>query len=449
MKRVRAIVAALTCASVLTAGAGCSSTSAPVDFSRDDDGFTVRLASLPLMTQPTESLDAAVVNSGRGQYAWLGIPTDPAGWPAVDTYYRDEVQWGRDLERSRQKYDFSTIDRGLKAAAAHGGRLSFRVMAWCPGCGENLAPSWLPRQKSGAPDWNSEVFLSSWEHLMAALGKRYDDDPRLYSLDLGGYGAAGEWYWKPSYGTPISDANARRMMRATLGAFPNTFVLVPWLDGRPEMAVALGIGRPGIRNDCVGGSEQVFASHTPAVQDIWRAAPIVGEWCNSSQTTSALALQNVTSFHMSMLSSGNHPVLYAGMSPAEKETFLRVNQLAGFRFRLARLTFAANSDGPRAVTTQWENSGSSPSYDTWRVVLTLQPEAGGSSLEVPLASDFTKQGTGVTAPATVGQLPAGLHGRHRVGLRVVDEGGHLPPLRLAMTERSADGTYPLGVVDLD
>ena len=59
---------------------------------------------------------------------------------------------------------------------------------------------------------------------MHELGSRYDDDPRMGWVDVGGYGSYGEWH--VSSGREITEANAARVVRAVLDAFPSTHVVI-------------------------------------------------------------------------------------------------------------------------------------------------------------------------------------------------------------------------------
>ena len=135
-----------------------------------------------------------IPNPMRGQYEWLGTPDGAAGFPTTDVYYRDQVAWKR-IEPTPGVYDFSSFDQGIARARELGGRFGFRVMAWCPGCWLDATPDWLPRQPgTDIPAWDDEVFLAAWERLMAELGKRYAAEPALGWVDVGGYGAWGEWH---------------------------------------------------------------------------------------------------------------------------------------------------------------------------------------------------------------------------------------------------------------
>ena len=101
-------------------------------------------------------------------------------------------------------------------------------MAYCPGCWMNnreglpaVTPSFVPRQAgTDIPDWNSAGFLAQWRGLMAELGRRYGDDPRLGYVDVGGYGSYGEWH--VGEGERVSDANGLAIVDAVASAFPGS-----------------------------------------------------------------------------------------------------------------------------------------------------------------------------------------------------------------------------------
>ncbi len=164
--------------------------------------------------------DPEIFNTIRGQYDWIEGKPQPATWKHMDVYYRDEIQWGKNVELTPWSYDLSAFESGLAEAQSKGGRFGFRIMAYCPGCGKNLTPSFVPRQSNGLPDWNSEGFLSSYTNLINAVGAKYGNDPRLGWVDAGGYGAWGEWHLYQEPGDVITDANAKRILDAVLQAFP-------------------------------------------------------------------------------------------------------------------------------------------------------------------------------------------------------------------------------------
>jgi hypothetical protein len=438
----------LTVAFVLLAACTKQVNEDDTTFARENGRLIAQASSLPYSTEEVPSADAAVSNSMRGQYIWLNVAEDPKGWPATDLYWRDQLQWGTDLEKRPGEYDFATIEKGLKEVEAKRGRLSFRIMSYCPDCGDNIAPKWLPRQSTGVPDWNSDAFLEAWENLMRALGEKYNKDPRVGYVDFGGYGAAGEWYYIPKYGKPITNTNARRMMRAVLNSFPDKYVIIPWINQYPEMATSLS-DRVGIRNDCIGGFEQEYFSEDNAVQTAWQRAPMVGEWCPNKEASSAVGVDTVRSFHLSMLSSGNYPRRYAEMKSTEKSAFRQANLIAGFRYALVRLSLPKSLSAGAVIDPQltWENSGTAPTYDDWTVRLRFSPaDETREPFDLTLADDLRSVRGGQVTSSNRVDIPSTAEGTYVVSVSVTDSDDYLSPMRLAMSNRQPDGSYVIGRV---
>ncbi len=274
---VLALPAAATAVGVSTTSTGVvatSSTGDGADRTQARKRKTVVLRSRAIPMSAPE-----IPNPMRGQYEWLGSPTVPSGFPTTDVYYRDQVAWKR-IEPTPGVYDFSSFDQGIARARELGGRFGFRVMAWCPGCWLDATPDWLPRQPgTDIPAWDDEVFLAAWERLMAELGKRYAAEPALGWVDVGGYGAWGEWH-NNHEGAEISVANAVRLMQAVLTAFPTKHVILNAMEPKyVDAGVALS-PRMGLRVDCLGEYNMFSAiPNSPILQERWRTAPVLSEWC--------------------------------------------------------------------------------------------------------------------------------------------------------------------------
>jgi len=397
-----------------------------------------------------------IANPLRGQYRWISNPPEPVAWPAPDVYYRDEIQWGRQVERTRGGYDFSVFDRGLAEAAARGGLFSFRVMGACPGCGGVLVPSYVQRQAGSQPDWNSESFLQGYANLMKALGARYDTDPRLGFVDVGGYGSWGEYHIYDLGGNKITRESSRRLVRSVLEAFPHKYVLMMTPDPQ-HLRDALALSpRVGIRVDCVGddGMRGSRIDEVPEALQRWRTAPWVGEWCGSSDASDqyAMGLTQVRKYHITSLSSANFPDRYQDMSPGERANFELANKSAGYRLVLDSLTVAPNRPGgPLVVGARWSNKGVGPAYLPWQALIELRnPTTGapafiGRSRFTP--ATFLPTGAVPAQVVDTFALPPTLApGVYDLAVRVVLPGASVPPMRLAIDGRAADGSYRLGQV---
>lgn len=403
-------------------------------------------------TPPSIGTDADVPNPGRGQYQWLNVASAIPDLASTDVYWRDQLQWGAQIEKERGAYDFSAFDAGLAAAGANRSRFMFRIMAFCPGCGENLTPAYIPRQPDGTPDWNSEEFLEAWENLMSALGSRYDHDPRLGFIDVGGYGHWGEWYVpERSSSTPITMPNAARLIRAVVRAFPHKHVLMNYIDPFPRTAVAMS-SKVGLRYDCIGGFPQTLKFLPDGMDQLWRRSPIVGEWCPHAETTASLGLRTVHDLHLSMLSSGNFPHPLDTLHPSERAAYAQAYHDSGFTYRLDRVTLTGQlaPGGRLRITSTWSNSGVAPTYDEWTPRLQLRTARDKVAWQFPLSVDLravtSDRGPRMTVDSA--DIPEGLRGVFAVTVVAEDPQGYLAPLRLANGQRRPGGGYWLGYLRL-
>jgi hypothetical protein len=403
------------------------------------------------------------------------VAPKPDGWPFLDSYTR--FSW-RQLEPARGQYDFSAIERELADAAQRGGRFGFRIMTLDTAAGGALVPDYLVSAHAGfwakpegtrafVPDWNDERYLGGWEALLRALADRFDNDPRLGFLDIGGYGNYGEWwlpgrlYPGPDGQAPISDANARRLVDATLTAFPpDNHLLVIGVDFPPALRYALDRSpRIGIRLDCLGGGEGMHGDRqalerVPAAEARWQTAPVVTEWCPENDVGTAefvVGDQQVQQYHVSLLSSGNFAQAYAAHTPAERDAFIHANTTAGYRFVLDSITLPERVGGDQdlLVETAWENIGVAPPYRPWQVLIQLRDDRTGALVwqdrsGLDLRSVLPTGGSPITQRDTF-RLPGSLAtGTYTVLLQVIDPGGYSAPLQLASAGRQADGSYLVG-----
>ena len=418
-----------------------------------------------------------LVNPDRGQYRWYNAQPQPPGWPALDGYAR--YSW-RQLEPSRGQYDFSAIERELTDAAGRGGRFGFRVMTLDTAAGGPLVPDYVVKAGAGfwaapegtrafVPDWNSELYLGRWEALLQALANRFGNDPRVGFLDIGGYGNYGEWWVPdaiyPAQGgqAPVTDANADRIVDATLNVFPpDSHLLVIGVNFSPALRYALDRSpRVGIRLDCLGGGEGMHGDRdalqrVPATQSRWQTAPVVTEWCPEDDVGTGdfvVGDRQVQQYHVSLLSSGNFAHAYAKHTAAEQDAFMHANKTAGYRLSLDSLTLPETvaADQDVVFETLWENVGVAPPYRAWQVLFQLRDLNTGAVVwqdrsGLDLRTLLPTGGTPVTQRDTFKLPSALLSGIYGVALQIVDPRAHGDPLRIAIAGRQADGSYPIGQV---
>lgn len=405
---------------------------------------------------PALGKSATVPNPLRGQYRWMGYDAQPDGWLGGDTYYRDQVYWGR-LEPADNQFNFSYLDTGLADAEARGGKFHFRVMAYCPSCWMNFRDDWpavtppfIPTKTgTDVPDWNHPAFVSQWEELMAELGRRYGNDDRIGIVDVGGYGKYGE-YWTDGDEGKISLANSQRLVAAVIKAFPKAHVVLNTMDPNLVVPAVRKYPRLGLRTDCLGAYNMYsLIPTTPALQEVWKRAPVISEWCHQPTATASEGLKQVRQYHVSMVSSGNYWTPYPQMSAAEQAAWRTTANTAGYRYAITSVTTPTVMR--RATKSRlgvvWRNDGSAPTYDRWKPRLGLRAADGTivwqTRWKIPHAALLPgkhRLATTATVPASVGK------GAYTLVAQVASTSSRYAPMNLANGGRDEGGWYPLARV---
>lgn len=421
--------------------------------------------------------DTEIPNPLRGSYEWLDNPPQPAGWPVVDSYVR--VGW-RDLEPRQDAYNFSSLDQQLAQAQARHGKLGIRIMPACTGCAPTsigvpdylkaLMPLGFWFQLNGtnnyAPDWNSAAYLDRLNALLQALGKRYDNDPRLGWVEISGYGDWGEWhttgwpYPSPGGATRITDANALKIVDMNIRAFPHKRLLMLH-DHEKALAYALSLSPAiGVRNDCLGDKwfTESMTALSGVIKDRWKTAPIVTEYCYQHPQSAGfrLAADQIQAFHVAMIGNGNMDPL-SRFSAADQTLFRRNNQSAGYRFVLDSVSTPSRIAPGSSFTLEasWSNIGVAPSYLPWKASFRLSDPATGAVVwQGPSKLDLSallptrdRAGDHPVAVADTGTLPATVRsGTYTLSVIALDPTSYYQPLELSIAGRRADGSYTLGTV---
>lgn len=434
-----------------------------------------------------------VVNPMRGLYKWRGTERSPLPRPAFDTY--DRFDW-RDLEPVKTAYDFSKIERFLTTARAEGRRGSFRVRCLVRG---NLCPDyisaalpqgwWSQREAKGkppeikggtyVPDWNDPFFLERVDQLLAALGARYDGDPRITLIDIGMFGVFGEWhtsgftYPGPPGAEPATPASMRRLIDAHVKAFPRTRLVM--MSGAPVLDYALGLSdRMGWRRDSLGDrhfNDLQKSAGWALAKDRWKTAPVITEFMNPPIL--ALARTQVVPYHVALIGNGNTARIEP-LDTGQMADLSLMGKLTGYRFELRRVSLPGHvaPGGTLSLEAEWANAGATPAYEPWSVRYQLRDAQGrmafeGRSelnLEKFLVDDTPLPLPGgpktppaaaldrpvVRPPASIvrvrdsWRLPVDLAaGTYALHVIVTLPGSYLPPMQLANQGQARDGSYPL------
>lgn len=304
-------------------------------------------------------------------------------------------------------FDWSSLERKLDGIAGRGHQAVFRFYLDYP----NL-PSGLPQflrnvpvhdyddwgngvnARSVSPDYQNTDLRRALTNFVAALGARYDGDPRVGFVTAGLLGFWGEWHTYPYNGIdrPTNWFAPTTVQREVLDAYAAAFRVTPLLLREPKPGVNISARRLGFHDDSFAYSTlgpeawhfwPVIKSY--GLANVWRTQPIGGEirpelWdCIWSEPSCAPPGQQflacVETTHASwLLDSGT----FKGITGANRD-----RALAGAR-RLGYELYASSVEMPQwaavgglvriAVTVT--NTGVAPFYFRWPVQLAFRGRDG-------------------------------------------------------------------------
>lgn len=374
--------------------------------------------------------------------------SDAAPLPGSPVNIYGRVSWHA-LEPVQGRYDFSTIDHVLEPCVSptqatpcltRGMTFGFRVMALNPqhnldtniSTGEDgypiysdsptylmkdsvgkahgwllpLDPSDLTQGHYFIPDWNDPFVIRRITELMKTLGRRYDDDPRIGTIDIGLYGSWGEWHTaglpdktdykfgkipydatdanfnlnQAAYLTNNgvtgayqvgSEASKTAIIWAHVHAFPKK-QLVMLTDDAGSLCTAMRIHADnlpiGLRRDSLGsyaGWSAGFPPHSSCTasdgQDLvaerWKLAPFIAEpfgngssptfpcqTFESDPTTGRLAiLEQVSQYHIAAIKNASYCTgTWPALTQVEQSAVWTAGLTAGYRYVPAKITLSAD-----------------------------------------------------------------------------------------------------------
>lgn len=371
------------------------------------------------------------------------IASDEAPVPGVPANVYGRLSW-HTLEPLEGRYDFSVIDHVLEPCASsaaksaclpQGATFGLRIMALNPQYKSETnvttgddgypiysdSPAYLLKDAVGKahgwllpvdpgdatqghyfiPDWNDKFVIDRVWALLKALGSRYDDDPRIGTIDIGLYGSWGEWHtaglpdtrdykwgaipyaatntyynlneqaYETNNGVPGayqagSAASKQAIIWAHVRAFPNK-QLVMLTDDADSLCTAMRINVGnlpiGLRRDSLGSYTGWAAGFPPAseckssegrdlVAERWQHAPFVVEpFGNGSSpefpcqtfetdpTTNQLAiLQEVPRYHLAAIKNGAFCAgTWSALTQTEQAAVWTAGLTAGYRYWPSRI----------------------------------------------------------------------------------------------------------------
>ena len=301
-----------------------------------------------------------------------------------------DASW-RELEPTSGHFDFDGWERrAWNRPAGRNKHIVFRIIIDHPGRPSGL-PDWLkgqvkqtPYQEHGgglSPDYDNPLLVAGLERLIAALGERYDRDPRVAFIEVGLLGYWGEWHTWPNDRLKPSVATERRVIDAYHKAFPTVGLMARSARDYAGRQDWLGFHDDLFPEDTDNGQDWSFLAsiRRSGRAENWRRAPIGGEmvpgaaqkWVGDPQTRTLIERG-----HFSWVGPYCPAMARLG-SWSDAEGLVR---RMGYQFRWdeLRLPTQVRAGQPCQVELRGQNEGVAPFYRPWDVQLALIPPASGT-----------------------------------------------------------------------
>lgn len=315
------------------------------------------------------------------------------------TTFPYSMEWSylplRSLMSGPTNFDWTSLDTLLSSDASRGHQTVFRVYLDYPtqptGIPQYLLDGGLATYSytdygnngvSVCPNYGDTNLQQALTNFVAALGARYDGDPRIGFIELGLLGFWGEWHTYPHTNWFASVAVQTEVLSAYQAAISKTKLLVRWPSGANPTARPIGYHDDSFAYETIDPPSYNFLGLLKAAGETnkWRTQPIGGEvrpevqacmW-DTSQTNCVPPGQDfpdcVNLTHASwMLDQG---VFAPGFTGAQLALAQAGGRQLGYELYITNSALVdAYASGPLSVSMLILNTGVAPFYYDWPVQL--------------------------------------------------------------------------------
>lgn len=432
----------------------------------------------------------------------VNIPSEGTNTQRLDVYYRSPLTWAK-IEKSKNNYDWSPVINMLNGAIGKKQKVTIGLMSVYHDNedgvinydgGNSAYPLYLHQEmqsesvkdwKAGSgwvPNYNSAKYLDAQRRINTSLnnlletgsfnGVRYKDV--INSIDVRGYGNYGEWHNggivdlvsqipAAAHATTASlkaiiDAHTQTMPNFQLSIIMTAFD-ANWLQHtRTSAEVAYyalttsnAYGKLGWRRDNWGATDNyirdLLENNTRTwngvvlnslIMNVWKYAPVTGEPMNNAPNDYGDMERQVRLYHALSFGNGN---IFNTITTALKNNIRAGSKASGYRIISTGGTFTPGATSI-SVTTNWQNVGISPTYESWDINYELVNSSGAVT---PLGKSTFKLRLflpATTATAHTDVLPMSVPaGSYTLRMVVKDPTGYRAPLVLAIQGKNSDNSY--------
>jgi hypothetical protein len=345
---------------------------------------TVAAAMLRYRTAPPDNPLKGFVHPGRGAFDDFPHSLEFGYLPL------------RALMTGPTNFDWTRLEKLLDGAAARGNQVIFRVFLDFPGSGlptaipeflleDGLATHLYPNNHDFCPDYEDTRLRSALRNFIAALGERYDGDPRIGFIEAGLLGSWGEWRtFSPAWRWFASETVQREVLDAYEAAFHQTKVLVRFPD-KLNASRLFGYHDDWFARSTMTSFLEKLESAGPGAVNKWRMAPIGGRihplvqnclWDEPSCAPEGQDIEScVQATHASWLADNG--VFRRDFSRAGRERALALATRLGYEFHVSEVEIeTASTAGTLRLRLSIENRGVAPFYYDWPMQISIADDEG-------------------------------------------------------------------------
>ena len=334
-------------------------------------------------------------------------------------------------------------------------------------------------------DYDSPAFHDRLKRLIAKLGQAWDNDPRIFAIQMGLIG-----YWGEHHNPAPTKSQRRLLVDAFKKAFKNKPILVRHTD-EEFMEAGFGIYYDTFANVSRepphGNKHQLPWQATHVYPDIWKHAPIEGEveynWQkdrkdadpegtfgrtpDETMTVPAYRrymIDKIRRYHATYLGWISN---YTSADPAVLKGAAEVQKAFGYRFVIDSLSYPATRQPGEKLSLRMNvrNTGSAPFYLNWPMaVALLDPRNRKPVWSGPLNGSDVRRwlpGEDWDSDAFAYRIPAKQYnvsgsatlpkelppGEYILAIGILDrEGGMAPSVRFAIQNYLTGGWHPFGLI---
>ncbi len=300
------------------------------------------------------------------------------------------IAW-KDFEPQNGTFDYDAVEDIINRSGSRGRHVTLRL--YCDWHGDDATsrgcPDWMytdvgVKRIQGdngrfITDYNDPRYLEEATQAIEALASRYDDDPRIFTFQLGIIGYWGEWHtWGSQVDGErydITNETRTTILEAYQAAFDNVELVARYADESTFDGVNIGFHNDFFRPN--NGHSASFDDAVAAGQR-WLGGPIGGEVPPGLSSSDYSALYQ-TSQGREMIERAGYSTMKPGeVSNANLDEHLELHKRFGYNFQIDQARFGASASNSTAVELAVANVGIAPFYYDWDVQFALLDAAGNA-----------------------------------------------------------------------